>query len=310
VINCFLFLATISLLVAFSTFVFSNSLYGVMTLCLQLTILLIICVILIERLRVFGTWSTRCAVPFALAGLLVIVMNSHRLPEAFDVWQGKRWTLHLRTTKQIERAAQEHPSNRFVAGLLASLKAAQQSAIETRHLIDDFRGQSIAVNTLIAATKDELDRQTRDLRAAEARATLAWSDYLQILDAERSGVEQAWKKIFAGDSLHLLPKVTEVCIKRQKRLREHMDGAFKAIAELRSAEGNLVEFVALQSDRRPSLLSPGRPSASADQSTNEQFKRLLAAVRAAETKVAGFQLDNRILSVEQNWLWTAIVSAV
>jgi hypothetical protein len=237
-------------------------------------------------------------------------MNGHRLPDAFDVWQGKRWTSHLHTAKQIERAAQEHSSNKFIAGLLASLRATQQSAAATRRLVGDFQGQSITLNGLLAATRDELDGQTRDLRAAEARATLAWSDYLQILDTERLAVEQTWKNMYAGDSLRLLPKITEVSVKRQERLRERMDGAFKAIAALRSTEGNLVEFVALQFDRRRSPPQPGTPIGFVDQSTNEQFKRLLAAVQAAQTKVARFQLDSQILNVEQNGLWTEIVSAV
>jgi hypothetical protein len=236
-------------------------------------------------------------------------MNSHRLPDAFDVWQGKRWSSHLHTTKQIERAAQEHPSNKFIAGLLASLRATQQTAAAPRRLVGDFQGRSITPISLFAATTDELEGQTRDLRAAEARATLAWSDYLKILDTERVSIERTWTNMYADDSLHLLAKITEVCVKRDERLRERMDAVFKAIAALRSAEGNLVEFVALQLDRRRGLLPPVTPIAFVDQSTNEQFRKLVAAVQAAETKVAKYQLDSDIISAEQNGLWTAIVSA-
>jgi hypothetical protein len=298
-------------LLILSTLIYGNSREGLLYTGLEFATLLAIGFGLMRQLEVIRFSPFHSAAAPAMAGLLLIAANGYRLPDAFDVWQGKRLVSNLHTMKDIQHIAREHPKSKFIALLLASHDAVRESTIAVRQLIDSFPAKGITLDVVLAtSTRDKLTQQAEELRAAEARAILAWSDYLQILENERSVVERVGREIYPGDPLHVLPKVMQVLANRQELLREHMDKKFKAIAALHSAKGDLAEFMASHFEQSRGLRLPGVQTTFVDQATSDQLKRLAANVRAAQTNLAGFDRDNRIVNAEQNGLRLVVASAI
>ena len=300
-----------AVLFALSALIFDGGRDGILCIAIEFALFLLISVGLFRPSKLFRISSLRFARSPAMATFLIVAMNGDRLPDAFDAWHGKRLASDQHTADHIQHLAQEHPSNKFLAFLVASHSAAQQSATAVRQLIDNFHSDAISLDVMLTTpNRDTLSKQAQKLRAAEARATLAWSGFLEILEAERSAVERAGREIYLDDPLRLLPKLLQDHAARQQVVQQHMDKTFKALATLNSAKGDLAEFLGSRLDQTRSPREPGVAIALADKSANEKLKKLIASVQVARAGVAGLERNSRIFNPDRRGLRTEIASAI
>ena len=296
---------TIFALGALSVLIFGNDRYGAAYVVIEFTTLLLLCIAVAHRAGMLGFSTLRFCVLSALSGLLLVVMNLDRLPDALDAWQGRRLLATVRTSEQALRVALKSPENKFVQLISASYDATRQTLAATTQLIKDLEPHGLTFDAVRGATsRDQLMESATELRVAEARAALALPRYFSILESERGDVEQAGRRIYADDPYHLLPRYMAALGRRQEHLRERMGRTFQAIGAYYSAMGDAAEFVAQHWDQFRAARISKVSFTAADQGTNAQYNRLMTSVRAAQAVVAVLDRENRKYNADLKSLWT------
>ena len=310
VANMLLIGLTILALGGLSVLIFGHERYGVAYVVVEFTALLLICIGIARQAGMRGFSAFRfCALSGLSAGLLVI-MNIAKLPDALDAWQGRRLLAPARTSEQVQRVALKSPANKFIQLVMASHDAAQQTLAATAQLTKDLEPRGLTFDAVRAATnRDQLTENARELRAAEARAALALPHYFSILEAERAGVEQAGRKLYADDPHHILPGFMDALGRREDQLRERMGRTFKAIGAYYAAMGDAAEFVAQHWDQYRTARVSKVSFTAADQGTNAQYGKLMASVHAAQSAVAALERDNRKFNADLKAMWTEAAKA-
>jgi hypothetical protein len=305
--NLLLIGLTIFGLAALSTLVFVNSRYGIVCISIEFATLVLVGILITRKSIKVGYRTLRISALSAMATLQLIVMNIDRIPDAYDVWQTKRLLAHARTSNQIQRLAVDHPSNKFVELVLASNDAVRQSSTATMQLMKELEPQGITLDTMrVAPTRDQLVENARDLRAAAARAEMAMTRYLAILESERSNIERAGRKIYSRDPLYVLPNSMTALGRRQDILRERMSKTFVAIEMFFSRKGDVAEFLVRNWD---AARSGKERYTFADQATSDKYYKLVALVRAAQTTMLGLERDNLKFDADQRMLWNVEIGS-
>lgn len=291
-------------LIGLSTLVFGNSRHGAAYISAEFVTLVLLGILITQNSTKSGHRILRACSLFAVAALLLVVMNVDRLPDAFDVWQAKTLLAHARTPEQIRRVALDHPSNRFVELVLASNDAAQESAAATAQLLQELEPQGITLDTLRAApSREQLVENARDLRAAAARAEFGMTRYLAILDSERAQVDKMGQKIYSRDPLRVLPDFMAAFGRREDALRERMKKTFMAIETFYSLKGDVAEFLVRNWDvTRPRTAFP-------DQATSDKYHKLASMVRTAQAGMLELERGNQKLKAERRTLWSQQIGA-
>jgi hypothetical protein len=290
-------------LVTVSTLVFDNSTHGIVCIVVELSIFTALCMWTWKKkllpLRFFASQLPTVA---ALAGMLLVVMNLSRLSAGFEVWQAKLLLAHRPISTEITRVVHDRTQNRFLELLRAADYAIRQSSNAALELKQNMEPKGITLTTMrTASARDQLVKNALALRAAAANALLAPTQYLLILDAERSSIDEAAQKLYPTDPLFVGPHLIAALAKRQQVLRERMEQTFVMIGAFYSAKADVAEFLVRNWDVAPTSRDP---STFADKATSDRYNWLVARVRATQTAVQDLERGNAKLIENRRALWT------
>jgi GYF domain 2 len=125
-----------------------------------------------------------------IAVLVVGLNNRQLLLDGLAAEKGETALKDISTPEQLERALAKNPSNFLLQITAHTLKEAQETDRLAQKLSDEIEPPSLAKDIDYAkTTRAELEAYLRDLKTAEANATVAIPRYLALLKDERRRVE-------------------------------------------------------------------------------------------------------------------------
>ncbi len=291
----------ILLLIIYSTLIFGNSKHGVMYIACEFITLATIC-----------AWATKkkmrpklldfhfCAIVITAAVLLGI-MNVQRIAAGFDVWQAKQLLSRAQSSGHLKGAALHHPSNKFLALLLAVENATEDSAKAILELRNRIERKEITLTTLrSASSRDQLVADARALHSASSDAEAAMSLYSEISISELSKIEKAKNDLYPSDRLFVAQNVLSAVTNRQQLLNARMARVFKAIAQFYAVKADVAELLIRNWD----VVSAAHGRAGfADRETSEKYSKLATAARAAQANLQDIDRENSKLLADRSGVW-------
>jgi hypothetical protein len=180
-----------------------------------------------------------------IAVLVVGLNNRQLLLDGLAVEEGKTALKDISTPEQLERVLAKNPSNLLLQFTARALKEAQETDRLTQKLSDEIEPPSLAKDIDYAkTTRAELEAYLRDLKTAEANATVAIPHYLALLKDERRRVETFMQSLqidkgFVRDALNGIDK-------RHARTADLGSKMLTARADLYRTLGNAVAILVEQ----------------------------------------------------------------
>jgi hypothetical protein len=299
--NTLLIAITLFCLIIQSTLIFDNSKHGVIYIACEFIALAIICAWVTKKKIRLKLLDLHLCVIFIVSAVLLGIMNIQRIAIGFDVWQAKQLLSHAQSSEHLRKAALDHPSNRFLAFLLATEDATEDSAKAITELRNRIERKEITLTTLrSASSRDQLVSDARALHTASSNAEAAMSLYSEISNSELNRIEEAKRKIYPSDTLFVAQNVLTAATKRHQLLNVRIEKAFTTIAQFYASKADVADLLIRNWDGVSA--AHGR-AGFADRETSEKYSKLAAAVRAIQASLQDVDRENSKLLADRTSMW-------
>lgn len=126
----------------------------------------------------------------ALSAGAYFLANFEKFQERTAAREGQALLQDITDAAQLEEVLRRHPSNRFLQVIATAAKAANETRAAAEILSNEVEPPALSKNiNLGAASRSDLEAMRRELKTAEANATLFMPRYVALLKAERDKVE-------------------------------------------------------------------------------------------------------------------------